>query len=90
AKSFARIHRANLINFGIVPLTFADPDDHGRVGQGDRLVVEDVPAGLREGSLTVRDETGGFGFAVRADLSDREREIVLAGGRLNLIGQTSC
>jgi len=85
ARSFARIHRANLINFGILPLVFADAGDYVRIRQGDRLTVRDVRAGLRAGGLTVRDETLGFNLAVRAELTDREREIVLAGGRLNLL-----
>jgi aconitate hydratase len=88
ARSFARIHRANLVNFGILPLVFADARDYARIRQGDRLTVRDVRAGLRAGELTVRDETLGFNLAVRADLSDREREIVLAGGRLNLLRRT--
>ncbi len=74
ARSFARIHRANLINFGILPLTFADPSDYDGIGQGDRLKMADVHDGLHAGCFTVRSE-----------LSERERDILLAGGRLNLI-----
>ncbi len=85
AKSFARIHRANLINFGILPLTFADPADYERVTQGDRLAIDEACARLRGGRLTVRDETAGLDFEGRAELSEREVEILLAGGRLNLI-----
>jgi aconitate hydratase len=85
ATSFARIHRANLVNFGILPLVFADRDDHGRVRQGDRLSIRDVHAGLRAGRLTVRDVRSGFSFTVLSDLSDREKEMALAGGRLNLL-----
>jgi aconitate hydratase len=87
ARSFARIHRANLINFGIAPLTFAEAGDYGRVGQGDRLVIEDVRAGLEAGSLSARDESAGFEFRLRADLSEWERAILLAGGRLNLVAR---
>ncbi len=85
ARSFARIHRANLINFGILPLTFADPADYERVGQGDSLVMADVAQALEAGELTVRDETAGFSFILRADLGPEERRIVAAGGRLNLL-----
>jgi aconitate hydratase len=85
AKSFARIHKANLINFGIVPLTFADPADYDRVAQGDRLVIEDIPAGLAAGGLVVRDETADVEFETETGLTDEERRIVLAGGRLNLL-----
>jgi aconitate hydratase len=87
AKSFARIHKANLLNFGVVPLTFSDPADYDRVAQGDRLVIGDIRAALSAGVLDVRNETSGLSFPVRTDLSEREREIVLAGGRLNLVGK---
>ncbi|NLW50001.1 MAG: aconitate hydratase [Candidatus Brocadiaceae bacterium] len=85
ARSFSRIHRANLVNFGILPLTFADPADYERVEQGARLAIEDVAAGLEAGRLTVRAGADGPRFEALAELSDREREIVLAGGRLNLL-----
>jgi aconitate hydratase len=85
AKSFARIHKANLINFGIAPFVFDDPADYGKVRQGDRLVVPEVPTALEDGVLTVRDETADVEFRVRAELSDSERAILLAGGRLNMI-----
>ena len=88
AKSFARIHKANLVNFGIAPLTFADPADYDRINQGDRLLVRDVHGGLRGGALTVRDQTAGFDFQARAELSEREVQILLAGGRLNLIRES--
>jgi len=58
------------------------------VEQADRLRIDDVPAGLAQGRLAVRNQTRGLTFAVRADLSERERRIVLAGGRLNLIRNT--
>ena len=89
AKSFARIHRANLINFGILPLVPVDPADCERISQGDRLVAEGVRTGLRAGALRVRDVTAGFEFAVRADLNERETDVVLAGGRLNLLRKDS-
>jgi len=87
ARSFSRIHRANLVNFGILPLTFADPADCERVEQGDRLLIEDVPDGLARGRLTVQAGARGARIEVLADLSEKEREIVLAGGRLNLMRQ---
>jgi aconitate hydratase len=87
ARSFARIHRANLINFGILPLTFTNPADYERVGQGDALSMKDVAKALAEGALTVQDESAGFSFRVKADLSPEERKIVAAGGRLNLLRQ---
>jgi len=85
ARSFSRIHRANLVNFGILPLTFADPADCERVAQGDRLLIEDVPDGLARGRLTVQVGAHDARIEVLADLSEKEQEIVLAGGRLNLM-----
>jgi len=85
ARSFARIHKANLINFGILPLVFADPADYERVGQGDRLVLAGARDKLSRGELKARDETTGFEFAVLAQVSERERDILQAGGRLNMI-----
>jgi aconitate hydratase len=87
-KSFARIHKANLVNVGILPLEFADPADYGRLRQGDRLEIRGVRAALESGHpLTVRNETQGTEFQVRYDLSQRQVEVVLAGGVLNLIKQ---
>jgi aconitate hydratase len=82
ARSFARIHRANLINWGVLPLEFADPTDHDRVQAGHRLTLAGAHAGLAAGKLTVDDETAGRCFDVKCPLTDREREILLAGGRL--------
>ncbi len=87
ARSFARIHKANLINFGILPLTFADAADYDRIAQGDRLSIPDARQGLAAGRLTVRNETGGGEIELVCDLSEREKEILAAGGRLNLIRQ---
>jgi len=88
AKSFARIHKANLINFGIVPLTFADPADYDRVSQGDALEMAGIQAGLAAGRFDVRDETAGADIPVVADLAEEERNILAAGGRLNLLRNT--
>ncbi len=83
AKSFARIHRSNLINFGILPLVFQDPADYARIDQGDRLLIKDV-AGFIEAGRTciVEDETKGFSFTVSSGLNDREREVIRKGGLL--------
>jgi aconitate hydratase len=82
-KSFARIHKANLINFGIVPLTFADADDYDRINQGDEIVIPDLRRLIAAGadSLTVR--VGEGAIAVRLEVSSRHREILLAGSLLN-------
>ncbi|MBI3454974.1 MAG: aconitate hydratase [Candidatus Rokubacteria bacterium] len=82
AKTFARIHRANLINWGVLPLEFADPADYDAIAPGDRLRIRGIAAGLLNGTLTVEDETTGRRIAARCVLTGREREILLAGGRL--------
>lgn len=86
-KSFARIHRANLINFGILPLTFLDPADYDGIDQGDRLRLDAIPAGLAAGELTVHNLTRGTTLSVGAELTERERALLLSGGLLNAIKQ---
>jgi aconitate hydratase len=85
AKSFARIHRANLVNFGIIPFEFADPADYDRIDQGDMLRIEGLRSGLASGVVTVTNTTKGRAFEVKATLSDRQRELLAAGGLLNFI-----
>jgi aconitate hydratase len=82
AKSFARIHRANLINWGLLPLELADPADYDSIAAGDRLRIADLPRGLAVGALIVEDEATSRRIAVRCLLTERERAILLAGGRL--------
>jgi aconitate hydratase len=86
AKSFERIHQANLINFGIVPFVFENKSDYDRIESGDSLSI----AGLREalggdGRAVLVDETKGVRVPVRAEMSDRQKAIVLAGGLLNTV-----
>jgi aconitate hydratase len=85
ALSFARIHRANLINFGILPMKFLTPEALEQVQPCDRLIIEAVASALKEGQTTLRviNETQGRMFEVCIDLDETEREFVLAGGRLN-------
>ncbi len=84
AKSFARIHRTNLINFAIVPLVFAREADYDAVGQGDRLRIPGLRTAIAAGAGTVEvlDETRGLAFPVRLAFGQREREVLLAGGLL--------
>jgi aconitate hydratase len=83
AKSFARIHRSNLINFGILPLVFSDPADYDRMAQGDRLVMSGLLAGIEgEQSYTVENATKGYSFVVTSNLNDREKELIRKGGLL--------
>jgi len=89
AKSFARIHMANLINFGILPLTFADPAAYNRLEPGQELVFPELRARLTRGeSIRVRQAASGVEWEMRCDLSQRQREILLAGGMLNWLKQS--
>ena len=81
AKSFARLHRANLINWSILPLEFLDPNDYERVEVGERLSIDRVREGLQDGQLAV-ESARGHCFRAQCLLTDREREILLAGGLL--------
>ena len=83
AKSFARIHAANLINAGILPLTFADPRDYDAIEPDTQLYIYNIEEGMKNGSLTVTDQVHGFHFTVKCDMTDRQRAIVMAGGLLN-------
>jgi len=82
-KSFARIHKANLINFGIVPLTFADPDDYARIEQGKEMVIPGLREAVLAGAELITVEIGGRSIQARCELSRRHREIIAAGGLLN-------
>jgi aconitate hydratase len=84
AKSFARIHWANLINFGIPPLVFVRPVDYDNIEQGDRLEIRDLVKSIREGrDIVVRNVTKSSELRCTYSLSPRQREILLAGGQLN-------
>jgi aconitate hydratase len=86
AKTIERIHQANLINFGILPLTFADPKDAENVRQGDELEMADLKAAVAERDrVTVRNVTRGTTFEARLAVSPRERGILLAGGVLPMV-----
>jgi aconitate hydratase len=88
AQSFARIHQANLCNFGLLPLVFDDPSDRGRIEAGDILSLENLREGLAPGiRLEVTDKTKGFSFKVRLDASERQAEMLLHGGLLALSSQ---
>ncbi len=81
-RSFARIHRSNLINFGILPMLFEDPSDYDKVSQGDKLVIKDVKKNL-EGDQRYNVISGKQKFTVISDLNDREKEIITSGGLLS-------
>ena len=83
AKSFARIHIANLINAGILPLTFAEPSDYDRLAQDHILRLENIRDGMRQGRISVTDTTTGASFTALCNLTERQQAILMAGGLLN-------
>jgi len=82
AKSFARIHIANLINSGILPMTFENPEDYDKLEQNAKLTISGIVDGMKSGKLTVTADNG-FTFTVNCDLTVRQQAILLAGGLLN-------
>ncbi|MBU0495931.1 MAG: aconitate hydratase [Chloroflexi bacterium] len=86
AKSFERIHIANLINFGIVPLTFKDEADYEKIAAGDAVEIPDIRGRLQRGEdLVLADKTQGIEIPLAYNFSDRQRDILLAGGTLNYV-----
>ena len=81
-KSFARIHVANLINAGILPLTFKNADDYDRINEGDALEISGIYKAFESGIATLTDKTTGESFELVCDFSERQRDILLAGGLL--------
>ena len=84
AASYARIHRQNLINAGILPLIFEEARDMEKITQGDSLLLSDLHEALSKETMTLLNVTTGEAITVRHNLSDRQTEILLAGGALNL------
>ncbi len=82
AKSFARIHAANLINAGIMPLTFKSGDDYDKLSQDDLLEITGVYAGMDSGEMTLINKTTGAEITLCADFTDRQKAILKAGGLL--------
>jgi aconitate hydratase len=88
AKSLERIHAANLINFGILPLTFARENDYDAVDQGDDLEIAGIRKAILDGgNLLVQNKTKGTTFEASCLLSTRQKQIILAGGALNVRSQ---
>ena len=83
AKSFARIHVANLINAGILPLTFQNPEDYDNLEQDAVLRLDNIPVGMAAGQIVVTDITTGKSFNAICNLTQRQQAILLAGGLLN-------
>lgn len=88
-KSFARIHKANLVNFGILPLTFKNPADYDLLEQGDRLEFPDVRRLVASGAVEIPVRAGGKEIVTLLDVSDRQRQELLAGGTLNYVKRSA-
>jgi aconitate hydratase len=86
-KSFARIHKANLVNFGIVPLSFADAGDYESIKQGDKITIGGISTAVANDSEDIAVQVGGRQIMTRLEISDRQRQILVAGGILNLAKQ---
>lgn len=85
AKSFARIHKANLINSGIIPMEFENLDDYDKIDQMDVLTIDNIYQGLKDGRLEVKDEEKDISFFVKANFNNKEIDMLMAGGKLNSI-----
>jgi aconitate hydratase len=83
AKSFARIHKSNLINFGILPLELKDPSDYDKINQGDSVRIKNIRASLQNKSRDIPVLIGGMEVHTRLDVSERHMEILLKGGLLS-------
>lgn len=82
AKSFARIHAANLVNAGILPLTFKNPDDYEKIAQGEKIEFSEVAESLEKGTVKAKILSTGEEIALKAEFTKRQRDILAAGGLL--------
>jgi aconitate hydratase len=85
SKGFARIHKSNLINFGILPLKFVEEDDYEQIDQNDRLFIDNVRAQLDDELIEVKNTTNEKTILTQLDVSDRQRQFLKAGGKLPYI-----
>lgn len=85
AKSFARIHKANLINNGIIPMEFINGADYDNIDLLDELKMEGIQNALEAGSVKVKNLTKGTEYEVKVDLTEKEIAVIKAGGRLNFV-----
>lgn len=83
AKSFARIHRSNLINSGIMPLVFDNPADYDDISTGDELVIENAPQQVKSGTVEIKNITTGKTYKTVTNFSDLEIQLILKGGKIN-------
>lgn len=85
AKSFARIHKANLINNGIIPMEFKEESDYNSIDLGDDLVIDNIKDSLEVGTVKVKNVTKGTEFEVTVNLTEKEIDVINVGGRLNYV-----
>ncbi len=85
AKSIARIHKGNLVNHGIIPMLFSNPDDYDRISEGDDLEISQLLDQIPTRKVIVKDVTKNFEFEVNLDLTDNEVQVVLSGGQLRYL-----
>lgn len=85
ARGFARIHGQNLVNFGILPLEFADPAEYDQLESGDILVLKDLNEKIHEGSVLIENRNRGRMFEARHELSARQVDVLLVGGLINWV-----
>jgi aconitate hydratase len=84
ARSMERIHRANLINFGIIPADFVRPDDYDTLVSGQEISIGGVRSALEgNGNLVLKIKANGLAIPLKVNLTEREKEMVLAGGLIN-------
>lgn len=84
-KSFARIHKSNLVNVGILPATFIAEKDYDALQENDELSIENLSQELKGEAIRIKNLTQGTSFLVRVTLSDREKEVLFAGGKINQV-----
>lgn len=89
AKSFARIHIANLINAGIMPVTLKNPDDYEKLSQGDILSLSDIYDGMDKGEMILKDNTSGEEIILSCSFTQRQKDILKAGGLLSFVAKES-
>jgi aconitate hydratase len=85
AKSFARIHKANLCNFGIIPLTFKNPPDYELFSKGAKVVLPEIRKRIEKGEREIPVEVGGHRVITFLEVSERQRKHLLSGGTLNQV-----
>lgn len=85
AKSFARIHRSNLINSGILPLVFKNPSDYEKLKLGVNLIIEDAKVQIEKNEIIVKDKDSKTEYILVSNFSDLERKMIINGGKINMI-----